>query len=498
MNRLTQYNDLASEVTRNYEYDEAGNRTREQFLNGATYAYSYPQSPTNYRLYQVTDLRTYAYDPAGNAIGDGVDSRSFAYDGRGRLKQVVIGSANWLYQVNGLGQRVSKEKEGALNSAVHFVYDEGGRLIGEYDSAGDLISEVAFLGDTPVLQLSRSGNEVVVDNDTAGDVTSSTGEWNVSTMTSGYRGENYRRNDSGSGTFTWTPTIPLDQSYDVYARWTAASNHAQSVSYTVHYDGGVSAPLTVNQRQNGGEWVRLGTFAMTAGSQVVLDAAGAQGSWVVADAIKLAPNNMNNVTRYIHADHLDTPLRLMDANDAALWIWNPAPFGDTTPGGSMTFNHRFPGQYFDAETNLHYNYQRWYDPAIGRYIQSDPIGLEGGINTYAYVESNPLSYVDEDGLRRIPRYRPDPRNQKPDPKNPMNPGNCTKERHRTLQNWVNFWCKTTWVASQCFGIVKCIDARRKINLECYGGGNENHKKAILEKQAQLCNQRCFGGSACCD
>jgi RHS repeat-associated protein len=56
-----------------------------------------------------------------------------------------------------------------------------------------------------------------------------------------------------------------------------------------------------------------------------------------------------------------------------------------------------PGQYFDKETNLHYNYFRDYDPAIGRYIQADPIGLESGINLYSYVDSNPLSYYDPNG-----------------------------------------------------------------------------------------------------
>src|SRR5262245_32504978 len=58
-----------------------------------------------------------------------------------------------------------------------------------------------------------------------------------------------------------------------------------------------------------------------------------------------------------------------------------------------------PGQYFDKETNLHYNMARDYDPAIGRYIQSDPISLAGGINTYSYVGSNPLSYIDALGLK---------------------------------------------------------------------------------------------------
>ncbi len=89
-----------------------------------------------------------------------------------------------------------------------------------------------------------------------------------------------------------------------------------------------------------------------------------------------------------------------------MWRWDQGePFGNDVPNdnpsgaGAFDFPLRFPGQYFDQETNLAYNYFRDYDPSLGRYVESDPIGLEGGsLSTYVYVQSNPLNNVDPSGL----------------------------------------------------------------------------------------------------
>ncbi len=101
---------------------------------------------------------------------------------------------------------------------------------------------------------------------------------------------------------------------------------------------------------------------------------------------------------YLHSDHLDTPRQATDQNRKILWRWKSDAFGVSEAVGSATINLRFPGQYFDQETGLHYNYFRDYDPQTGRYVESDPIGLRGGINTYGYVEGNPLVKTDPLGL----------------------------------------------------------------------------------------------------
>jgi len=107
----------------------------------------------------------------------------------------------------------------------------------------------------------------------------------------------------------------------------------------------------------------------------------------------------NGATYFVHTDHLGTPIALSDSTGTVQWKAHYTPFGKAVVEvNSLSQNIRFPGQYFDSESGLHYNYFRDYDPEIGRYIQSDPIGLNGGINTYGYVLGNPIKYVDPFGL----------------------------------------------------------------------------------------------------
>ncbi len=152
-----------------------------------------------------------------------------------------------------------------------------------------------------------------------------------------------------------------------------------------------------------------------------------------------ADNGGGNATAgiyYYHNDHLGTPQTLTDENQTIVWQASYDPFGKATiTTGTVTNNIRFPGQYFDSETGLHYNYFRYYDPSTGRYISSDPIGLAGGLNTYLFANANPINEIDPQGLSsfffarpsvtprpllpRPPAPRPFPGN---DPAKPPGPG----------------------------------------------------------------------------
>ena len=143
---------------------------------------------------------------------------------------------------------------------------------------------------------------------------------------------------------------------------------------------------------------------------------------------------------YYHNDHLGTPRVMTNASGAIVWKAAYNAFGNATVDVSSTItnNLRFPGQYYDTESGLHYNWNRYYDPNTGRYITADPIGLEGGVNVFGYVGGNPVNWVDPEGLQiAIPippppvavpgpyKYKPMPFPSLPSLPEPNNPVSIT-------------------------------------------------------------------------
>jgi RHS repeat-associated protein len=123
----------------------------------------------------------------------------------------------------------------------------------------------------------------------------------------------------------------------------------------------------------------------------------------------LAVNDLTTSTsRFVHTDHLGTPKVMTDQSGRIVWTASHDPFGaatvDEDPDGDgieVVMNVRFPGQYYDSETGLHYNYFRYLDTQTGRCTTADPIGQRAGANLYTYVFNNPARWVAPFGLDSI-------------------------------------------------------------------------------------------------
>jgi len=192
------------------------------------------------------------------------------------------------------------------------------------------------------------------------------------------------------------------------ANFTAPANIAVAASATdsdgsiakVEFYRGGTLITTLTTAPYSFTWtgVEPGSYALTA---VATDDLGAR---VVSAAVTIAVNAGEAQVYYIQVDQLNTPRLIADASGTTVWRWDQGePFGNDVPNndpsgvGAFDFPLRFPGQYFDRETNLAYNVFRDFDPGIGRYVESDPIGLQSGLNLYAYARSNPISLFDPDG-----------------------------------------------------------------------------------------------------
>jgi RHS repeat-associated protein len=136
-----------------------------------------------------------------------------------------------------------------------------------------------------------------------------------------------------------------------------------------------------------GEALGLGSLAANDNNPVDLPLA-------IVDTVNTTPTLL-----MVHADHLGRPIRMTDATKATVWQASYKPWGEVQSiSGTRTNNLRLPGQYFQIETNLAYNWHRHYDPTTGRYTQPDPLRFVDGPSVYAYAGSSPFMVTDRDGL----------------------------------------------------------------------------------------------------
>jgi RHS repeat-associated protein len=172
----------------------------------------------------------------------------------------------------------------------------------------------------------------------------------------------------------------------------------------------------------------------------------------------LAMIRPGEVAYYFHNDHLGTPQVLTNDSQTIAWKAAYAPFGQEVSSVQTVENpFRFPGQYYDQETGLYYNYHRYYDPMTGRYVTPDPIGLEGGINLFTYVQNNPITFSDPSGeqvIKNPPKQLPNDRDEqlRAAPKDEC-PKNCGRWKKQivTLKTYI-----------KCSADLECINKSGRV------------------------------------
>jgi RHS repeat-associated protein len=427
----------------------------------STYDAANRVTSTAYTLSGVTD----------QTIVFGYDAGAY---GKGRLTSASDANHSLSWTYDALGRVVQKTQTVAnVTSSVGYTYVNGdlvtlttpsGQII-SYGYANHQINSITVNG-TPLLSnvsyepfgpsrgwtWGNGSNEIRL-YDTDGNPSQFTGaESTTYAIDSAFRIVGITNNS--------TPSVSWTYGYDLFDRVTSANTSSAALTWTYDADGNLQsqsgssaldATATLGYNNRGRVISALaGSGQMTAiynalGQRILkasplativfaYDEAGhLLGEYTASGALieetvwmgdlpvaTVQPNGAGGINVfYIDADHLGTPKAITQpSGNSIVWRWDQDPFGTAAPNqnpnalGAFPYNPRFPGQYYDQETGLLYNYFRDYDPTVGRYVESDPIGLMAGINTYTCASGNPISNVDSLGLLDNPaeviNYYPPP------------------------------------------------------------------------------------------
>jgi len=321
-----------------YTYADDTKHTRTYDENGRVKELNYPNYTEKVNYNKVSNITNIQSDAM---------SREFGYDNLDRLtsyEQNATDFQNFAYDAN--GNRLSQSQE--ENSSKTFDYLANSNILNSIqDSNGTDTTEISYEYDA-------TGNIIKDDKHT--------------------------------------------YSYDGRNRLTAIDNN---VTYQYNYDN-----KRVSKTVNGVKTYFIYDGHMLIGEYQLNLSDQSRQEMVYLNSTPIATVTPKGTYR-IYSDHLDTSRRVATNNQEAevLWEWESKPFGESLAnedvdqdGKAFTLNLRFPGQYFDSETKTHYNINRDYNPVTGRYIQSDPIGFDGGVNGFGYVGGKPIGAVDLEGL----------------------------------------------------------------------------------------------------
>lgn len=435
-----------------YRYDALNRITLADYGGGAIVSYEYDSTLNgNYgvgRLTQLSDpsgTTAWTYDQLGRvtqkiqAVGDRMLTTGYAYDSFGRLVSQTYPSGRQIAYGYSNGQLTSLTLDGQalignivwrpFGPAKSWTRNNGTSMTRTYDQDGQLKTHSFGTGTRSlaydlkgrITSITEPGRSRTVGYDNLDRLVSETlPTGGMGTYGYDANGNRTSKSDgSGSSAYSYSTASNRLQSisgaetrafsYDGAGNVVADGQHSYSYDNTNRLSG-VDGGQTQYLYNGLGQRVRkAGSITAYAAwndqGQVIgeYDAAAALAETVYLGTTPVAVIQ-NGIAYAIDADQIDSPRVIRGPTGQVVWRWDTDAFGSVAANGNpsgagtFTYNLRFPGQFYDGETGKHNNGFRDYDPGGGRYLQSDPIGLRGGINTYSYVGGNPLSSIDPEGL----------------------------------------------------------------------------------------------------